>query len=317
MSKHRLQRAIARNTLSIAFNRPIPLTPTLNGIEPRHLLRALLRQCTYLPDAKARDFFHCYIVNRYRKYSPRQPNPPNGPTLTPIRRRMLVKEAFQGLRFLQRANDGHPDRLLRVLAMTYGRTGKMRRELMRTVVVSKVPVKSDPSPTNEIALAQMSESMTKDYINSQLIESLSLNLSQRRKKPRSRKSPVLGPQLTALVNSQKQLSESRFPKHNVKEVEPSIPEKNSWGRPMPQCRVANMKDRWYASLLDRVMPPLSEEDWNRLRDLALGRLPWEGPIKRRASLAQTKVENLRLTCKETCQDQRCRFPSWSQCSLIE
>lgn len=297
MTKNRLQRAVSRQTLSFALNRPIALGHNVNTIESRHLLRALLRQSTYLPDAAARYYFYNHILSRYRKYHPRLPKPPNTPTLSPSREQGLLKEARKGLSFLTRANDGHPGRLLLVLMMTYGRTGKRRHELLKTVV-SPLAFKSDSFPlipADEQVLAQLSASIMADHENSATAQCpvalASLhrpNFLPGRRKPRSSEGPVLGPRLEALVNSQRQQKSTIFPRRSVGKTKPSIPETNKWGRPMPPSRVANMKDKWYAMILDKVMPPLPESEWNRLRDLALGWAPWEGSMKRRTRLVQSE-----------------------------
>jgi len=54
---------------------------------------------------------------------------------------------------------------------------------------------------------------------------------------------------------------------------------------MPRLRVKNMVHRAYANLLDRLHPPLNEEDWNRLRGLAHGTLEGEGFRPRRKRIA--------------------------------
>ena len=283
MASYRLKRAVARHTLSLALNRSIPLAASINAIKPRHLLRALLRQSSYLPDATAREYFHGYIIDRYRKYRPRPPKPSNGPTLTPTRRRSLHKEAYKGLLFLKRANDGHLNHLVRVLKMAYGRTGRKRHELLKTVVPSP-SFKTDPSPVDEEALAQLSESIAQTHRDSYVEKRLSAL-----KKPRLSDDPTLGPRLEALVNSQRIQRASNISKKIA--IRPSIPEKNKWGRSMPRSRVANMKDKWYASVLAKVLPPLPESDWVMLRDLALGRVRCQGPLKRRTPFAQIRAKD--------------------------
>ena len=282
MTKNRLKLAAARHTLSVALNRPIALAADVTAIEPRHLLRALLRQSSYLPDATARDFFHGYIIHRYRNYYPRLPQPSISPTLTSDRRRSLHKEARKGLLFLKRANDGHPTHLFRVLAMAYGRTGKKRHELLNGVLSSS-GFKKEPSPTNQKALARLSEGITKSPSESSEENRLP-TLHTSRSEPGS----VLGPRLEALVIAQKQQRLSEV--SNKLKRKPVIPETDKWGRSLPQCRVANMNSRWYADLLSKIMPPLPESDWNMLRDLALGRVPWEGASRRRTSLGQIEAQ---------------------------
>lgn len=272
MSNHRLKLAVARHTLSLALNRSIPTALDINTIKPRHLLRALLRQSSYLPDATARDFFHGYILDRFRKYHPRERS--NNPTLTPVRRQSLHKEARKGLLLLKRANDGHKPHLLRVLSMAYGRTGRKRRDLLKTVMTSS-NIESDPPPMDEIALAQLSESITENHCDSNID-----------KRPRAgKKRRRLGPRLKALFDSQKLERISNIP-NSLSSQPPSFTELNEWGQPMPQKRVANMKDKWYAEVSSKVLPPLPESDWNMLRDSALGRGSREGMMKRRTPVAQ-------------------------------
>lgn len=40
-----------------------------------HIFRALLRQCTYLPDPAARQYMHRHIVSRFRDYHPQSTLP--------------------------------------------------------------------------------------------------------------------------------------------------------------------------------------------------------------------------------------------------
>lgn len=282
MTKNRLRLAAARHSLSLALNRPIALAADVTAIKPRHLLRALLRQSSYLPDATARNYFHGYIIDRYRSYHPRPPRPSNSPVLTPDRRRSLHKEARKGLLFLKRANDGHPTHLFRVLAMAYGRTGKKRHELLKSVVSSS-SFEHGSSPMDEKALAQLSEQIKKTHSN--LNEEKHLSTHQR---SASRNVSMLGPRLQALVVAQRDKRSNAVTSKIA--TEPSIPKTNKWGRSMPQCRVANMKSRWYVDVLTKVMPPLPESDWNMLRDLALGRVPWEGTLRRRTPPAQNGAQ---------------------------
>jgi hypothetical protein len=183
--------------------------------------------------------------------------------------------------------------------MTYGRTGAKRHELLKTVV-SPSNFKTDQSPripVDEQDLARLSALITANSVTGKLpdvpMKQHRYNPLQGPEKLQSAEGPLLGPRLEALVNSQRAKSSARFQRPPVGKAQPSIPEKNSWGRPMPQKRISNMKAKWYAQILDRVMPPLPESEWYRLRDLALGVAPWEGMAKRRTRLTQNKVDNCR------------------------
>lgn len=88
-----------------------------------HLLRALLRESTYLPDAVARQYFRNYVVSRFKAYQPKQ-NATSSPAVQLLdkyrhrnfkRRQLsiilertskLQKKAQKGLYYLRRANQG-------------------------------------------------------------------------------------------------------------------------------------------------------------------------------------------------------------------
>ena len=225
-----------------------------------HLFRALLRQSSYLPDPAARQFFHQYISFRFRQHHPGG-NSSAGkrdtqwPRIDESRYFTLLRTARKGLVFLQRANDGHERHLKKVLAMTYGRTGKHRHELLRPFRIPDVPVQQ---------LARMKSTS-----------------------PASRKLPLLSRKLQALIKSQVQRKLSLFSRSGRPTLDPKIPVKNAWGRPMPMKRVRNMRRRWFGLTLHNVMPPLPEEQWNRLRGLATGQIGWDGIVPRRGSAKES------------------------------
>ncbi|CAF9931033.1 MAG: hypothetical protein ALECFALPRED_004782 [Alectoria fallacina] len=219
-----------------------------------HLFRALLRQCTYLPDPAARQYLHDHIVSRFRDYHPRSTLPfssrrHKSAALVQQRLPSLLRTARRGLVFLRRANDGHVRHLGRILAMTYGRIGKRRHQLLKDLKIPDVPV-------DQAAVEKLSE-------------------------PGNQAVPHPSEKLMALIKSQARRRLSHFSRINTPHLEPEIPEVNSWGRPMPIKRVRNYKRRWYAEALDRIMPPLPEAEWDRLRLRASGQSPWEGPVARR------------------------------------
>ncbi|KAL9128918.1 MAG: hypothetical protein Q9217_002508 [Psora testacea] len=217
-----------------------------------HVFRALLRQCTYLPDPAARKYLHSYIVSRFHKARRRATR--SKPFLqkgqTPL---SLLKTARKALLYLHRANAGHPQHLSKVLAMTYGRIGKRRHELLD---ILKTPSNGDPADKGEHTANCHPLPPVKDVSN-------------------------ITPQFAALMRSQINRKATIFSRQPLKRLQPVIPEKNAWGRPMPLRRVKNIKKRWYAEALDRTMPPLPLDERERLRRLALGEEQWEGPVLRR------------------------------------
>ena len=222
-------------------------------------MRALLRQATYLPDSAAREFFHDHIIASFRRYCPRKTTPSdNTPSnqITPQRRNQRMRDARKNWRVLVHANHGSPVHLTRVLEMAYGRRGKKHYMLMKDVL----------PPENSQ--------------DSKALEELSLMIEERHSVLKA-KEPHLSEKLFALVRSQKNQKDRLFPKNNIKSTEPIIPETNIWLRPLPKGRGKNLRRKWYAETLNRVMPPLPEADWNRLQDLSLGKLLWEGPRRPR------------------------------------
>ena len=220
-----------------------------------HLYRSLLRESSHLPDSSARTYIRSHIISRFRSYHPRRKDVSSRYewkkriSLIASRQTALFKAARRGLLYLQRANDGHPRHLGKILLMTYGRVGKRRHELLQTLLVPDVP-------NDQAAVEKMSD-------------------------PASQGVPHPSRQLQALIKSQAGRKESFFSRTARPTLQPEIPEKNAWGRPMPMNRVRNIKRRWYGQVLDRVMPPLPEGEWKRLRGLASGTIRWEGPIPRR------------------------------------
>lgn len=102
--------------------------------------------------------------------------------------------------------------------------------------------------------------------------------------------PSLTPQLHALIQSHVRAAPPTLTRPNpqARKLEPDVPKLNSWLRPMPQSRVRNLTKRWYRDVLERVLPPLPREDWERLRNLAQGKVEEGIVVQRRAS----KVEEL-------------------------
>jgi len=237
------------------------------GDNPLHLLRALLRECTYLPDPAAREYMHKHIVSRYRVYcrrpsrhTPSTPNLPPNSAFRVSRQKNLLQTAQDGLALLQRANSGHIRALTKVLALTYGRTGKRRYELLQ-------PLLAPDTPSDQKAVASLSASLT------------------------TTAALQVPPRLQALIKSQTHQKQTDLSKQPIKQIEPRVPGTNIWRRSVPIKRLRNIEKRWFQMILERIMPPLPEEEWERLRRLANGEMRWEGPVHRRARVPDTTENN--------------------------
>ncbi|CAD0092049.1 unnamed protein product [Aureobasidium vineae] len=205
--------------------------------EARHLLRAILREATYLSDHQARIYIATHAVARFRDYTPaHKPD-----DVLKARRREQLDHARKGLSELRRANQGELKPLLKVLHLTYARIGKRRHEILRDFQY-KPPADADPKP---------------DTL------------------------PKLSPQHIALLDSQKLASPPNIVRPLLRSWSLKIPETNSWEKPLPKKRIAKIVRDWYADVLERTVVPLPVAEWERLRDLALGQIKFQGPPPRR------------------------------------
>lgn len=244
----------------------------------RHVLRSILRECTYFPDSFAADYIKRHALSRFRtnEYKAWE----NGEQFQ-SRSQLRRKEARSVISTLQRANEGQRSCLLKVLNMAYGRTGRRRHELMKPLLYVE--------GQNEILNAAMSPGMAEsgeDYSPFDASNGRRPATATNKSSKLSPKTPLdLTPQLRALLMSQIQAKPLNTVRHNPKTIEPKIPELNSWLRPMPQNRIRNIRKKQYAMLLDRVQAPLPTEEWERLRELASGRARLERPGPKRTMAA--------------------------------
>ncbi|KAK6004569.1 hypothetical protein QM012_008431 [Aureobasidium pullulans] len=215
-----------------------PLFTNQQCNEARHLLRAILRESTYLPDHQARLYIAAHAVTRFRDYTPG--NKPDHVLVQ--RRRSQLDQARKALSELRRANEGELKPLLKVLHLTYARIGKRRHEILRDFQYNP-PADLDIKPDAP---------------------------------------PKLSPQHIALLDSQRMAAPPNIVRPFLRSWSLKIPKTNSWERPLPKKRIAKFVRDWYAGVLDRTVVPLPVVEWERLRDLALGKIRFEGPTPRRA-----------------------------------
>jgi hypothetical protein len=221
-----------------------------------HLFRHLLRAASYFPDEFAQLYIRSYIKNLFiRGKAPSEH--------TSAR----LEHARSSLNTLQRAADGEVKSLTKVLLRAYGRAGRRRRELM----VDLLQADANSMPEN----GETVESITAESLNKE-------------GKWKSR-----GPVLDMLSKSQAANHPPDSGRHKIRQLEPQIP-KTIWERPMPIKRQQNFEHNFWASTVDKLLPPLPELEWNRLRDLATGVIPFKGPPPRRprAGLPGEKEESL-------------------------
>jgi Complex 1 protein (LYR family) len=232
--------------------------PLMNAL---HLYRALLRECTYLPDSQARTYLREHVIHSYRNYLPRDWNRRKE---IPLPRQVaLLRRGRNGLSVLRRANKGYIRPLHNVLCWTYGRKGRRRRELMDKLMQQDIP--------------QTTEA----------VQALSGNLKYARNwKPPSKVLALLHSQAKNTEHLDRLVTGST----NLK-PKPAIPEKNTWGRTMPEKRVRNLMRKWYAKQADRLLPPLPEPEFERLQALSDGKAGRDdGPVSRRKRAVNVSAE---------------------------
>jgi hypothetical protein len=255
----------------------------------RHVLRGILRECTYFPDQFAASWIRQHALMRFRKYEAKSKKHVNDEEYTK-RLETIRRKSRQGLYQMRRANEGDRKMLLKALSMAYGRVGKRRRELL-------APLTNSPSEN----LSALSEDAEGDSSQASPIVAGSATPSTTSTSTRNKqasKERVDGPvktqvkefvaglplELRTLVQSQITASPPTIARRNPRKLGVDIPELNTWYKPMPAVRVKNQISKWYASLLDTVQPPLPHQEWLQLRDLALGKTRALLPVPRRAQL---------------------------------
>ena len=249
-----------------------------------NLFRALLREASYLPDPASRTYFKAHIASRFRDYCPRTSNsksrskgseeahaetPPNSHVRQKRTTRMLA-QGRQELVFLKKANAGCTTSLQKVLELTYGRRGRRKHVLLKDVQLPQ------PMPMDNKDLERLVEALQSE------------GNPMKSSKPRL---PLFSDKFIALVKSQMRQKHALFSKPVPKSNSPQVPETNTWGRPMPVVRVKNITKRWYADTLERLMPPLPEEEWKRLQGLATGREAWAKRPRRANGLHCSEKES--------------------------
>ena len=275
-----------------------------------HLLRALLRESTYLPDAHARQYFRRYIVARFKAYQPKQ-NATASYAVQALERyrhrafkrrqlsviveraSKLQRKAQKGLHYLRRANQGELLCLRKVLLFTYGRMGRRKYALLNEVLKPD-PVMDGGKLIDPPDLAGPAPLQKLYYSNQQFLKyfdapkvanknSHVINISDRYS--RLRATLRSQQQKGIAVHTQLKRPHMKTPIHNI------------WMRPMPIVRARNNVRRWYASTMTRLLPPLPADEWDYLRAM-ICKEKHVGIVKPRAHPAAKHPSDLMHTITE-------------------
>ncbi|KAK7548610.1 hypothetical protein IWX49DRAFT_501089 [Phyllosticta citricarpa] len=271
-----------------------------DAVASRRLLRALLREATYLPDPAARQFVRRHVLSAFDKYRIKPETPDSeldSLKFSPERIHEKFRQARKGLSQLRRANEGELRPLERILNWTYGRDGPYRYELLRKQLLIPDPLDDQKALENHHApFLENDARVVLDDLPATVVEIPRKN-PHAADEPRvfaiSPRYPELKGFLEATVRNA-HLIVSRSAK--LKKTKLSVPARNTWQRPMPHKRVRNQVEKWYATVLDKLQPPLPENEWNRLRGLVSQQIPWEGLKPRRARAPEVQEHwQLRLS----------------------
>ncbi|CAE7026331.1 hypothetical protein PTNB73_01773 [Pyrenophora teres f. teres] len=251
-------------------------------LTPLHLLRSLLREASYLPDATARTYFRRYIVSRFKAYQPRK-NATASFDVWAVERyrhksfkrrkmavirertRPLLRKGLKGLNYMRRANQGEMPCLEKILYFTYGRLGR-RKYLLLNDLLKPDPIMDvkaarglGAGATPPLQTLYHSDKRYLQFFDKPVATSkthYTINISDRY----SRLRQVLKTQY------QKGISINR----ELKSAVLKTPINNIWERPVPMVRARNNIKRWYAMTMTRLLPPLPTPEWNKLHAMIVG-----------------------------------------------
>jgi hypothetical protein len=240
--------------------------------EGRSLLRHLLREATYLPDSAAQAYIKKLVVLRFRARSEKGGDA----------EKWLLK-ARRNLSILQRANMGEEHPLLKVLHLTYGRTGPRRRQLLRPLLQPDTEPDHTPTLEKEMERVRAVDPASWDLTTIPVPPIFQTPPARKKKQKADHIEYKLSDdfsKLKAVVQSQRQTNPPTT-RQQLKADTYLMPATNIWSRPMPRCRAKNLVGDWRAAFLDRLLPPLPEQEWLRLQALVQGTMEWGGCKPRR------------------------------------
>jgi hypothetical protein len=285
---------------------PALLEQSATRLQPVRLLRALLREASYLPDATARSYFRRYIVSRYKAYQPKQNATASFDVqaadkyrhrsfkrrqiaIIQERTRPLLRKGHKGLNFLRRANQGEIPCLQKVLFFAYGRMGRRKYALLENVLKPDPIIDGGaiaatdaqgPAPLQKLYYSNKRYLQYFDVPKAATKTHHTINISSRYSR------------LRAVLRTQhlKGIAIHRGLKSSVMKT----PINNMWERPMPIKRARNNVRRWYAEAMTRMLPPLPTEEWNNIRAMMVG--------DRKIGLVKRRGRALALSTASVTQD---------------
>ncbi|KAJ8119639.1 hypothetical protein ONZ43_g3458 [Nemania bipapillata] len=221
---------------------------------PLHLYRHLLRESTYLPGL-CRPWITSRIQQRFRDCRYKTPATPH------------IKQAHASLQFMRSANAGHIKRLEHLCCMATGRVGKRNRILSRSQLSHQPP--TDTAELERSRIETIPETSRSNHT------------------PDSGEAPGAAPvrphkhdwlenwsldKVSALAQSQFSQQASDWPKAMRRVVEPQkiMVGRNCFNRPYGPRLLRNKLKRHWAGILNQILPPLPQGEWDHLASLVNG-----------------------------------------------
>ncbi|KAF2196573.1 hypothetical protein GQ43DRAFT_335127, partial [Delitschia confertaspora ATCC 74209] len=257
-----------------------------------HLFRALLREATYLPDSTARQYFRSHIVARFKAYQPAKDSAGRKKErivenykrqgykrrATPViieRTPEKLRTGRKALSLLRRANTGETKCLEKVLLAAYGRLGRRKYALLADLFKPE-PLPNEENVESGPGLSPLQEAY---YSNKRVLSFFGAPTVKSKDETEIQIFDKY-PRLKELIKSQKQ---SRAALSSpLRSTSVTFPSRNVWERPMPIKRARNNVRKWFKDTMTRVLPPLPEEEWDRLKGLSRGTIQCEGIVPHRA-----------------------------------
>lgn len=246
-----------------------PTAPTHRN--PIHLYRHLLRQTSYLP-GPLQPAISLQISKTFRDHATPPLHLEDATGWISAR----LQAGNEALCTLRAAVGGHSKALREVAYAAFGRIGARREELMK-VVATKEPRRPVASNSAELERALQEEKQSQQGTLPSHDQDLTVN-----RYPWLREWDL--PFIMALARSQRlqegNAAPDAFPKKPISgslSPEDAVPAENAWGRPLPPRRRAAVLARWWQALASKLAPPVSREEWELLRRLALG-MPGDGDL---------------------------------------
>lgn len=258
---------------------PPLLTPQYSStnLKSIHLLRALLREASYLPDKNSRGFFRKYIVDRFKAYQPKENGSPRIYAREAYRRagfkrrdiaiinyrvRPMQRKATKGLNYLRRANVGERRCLEKIMLFTYGRMGRRKYYLQEQLLRVEGHLYTPDTPAPLQALYYSNKRFLEYFDPPKKISDREVTFEISDRYPRLKE--VIKSQTQNSVAIHGDLKTNRF----------KMPIYNIWERPMPIKRARNAVKRWYGNTMSKLLPPLPSDEWDHLRALSTGETKW-------------------------------------------